>query len=254
MPRVIRVDLEYEGTRYHGFGVQPGLVTIQGVVESALAATLGEEVRVTPAGRTDGGVHARGQVISFRTAARLPAEAVSRALNARLPDDIVARSSSDAQSSFDARRLALRRHYRYSIWNDSTPNLWLRRYTLQMPCSLDLAAMNEAGTRVVGCHDFTSFVGHAAQQPTNDPPRTIERAEWIEDGNLLHFDCCADAFGRHMVRNLVGTLLWVGRGRLSPDDVSRVLSARDRRQAGPTAPARGLTLMQVDYQDQESRT
>lgn len=254
MARVIRVDLEYEGTRYHGFALQPGLLTIQGVLEEVLATVVGHPVRVTPAGRTDAGVHARGQVISFQTTSRIPAEAISRALNARLPCDIVAGASTEAAPDFDARRAARRRTYRYAIWNGARPNLWVRRYSWHVPHRLDLAAMQTASELAVGRHDFTSFIGRAAEETREKSPvRTVYAARWSRDGDMLYFDCTADAFGRHMVRNLVGTLLWVGTGRLESAGFRQILQARDRRAAGPTAPAHGLTLMNVDYDDQEGQ-
>lgn len=251
--RTLRLDLAYEGAGYSGFGLQPGRRTVQGVLESALAELLGEATRVTAAGRTDAGVHARGQVVSFRTGARLPAPAVARALAARLPEDVIAGPSREAEPGFDARRSARRRHYRYAIWRGERPSLCWRRYSLHLPGRLDLAAMEEAAGALVGRHDFASFVGHAARDPAErSTVRTLERATWRRNGDLLRFECSADAFARHMVRNLVGTLLCVGRGRMRPDDLPEIIARRDRRAAGPTAPPHGLTLMRVDYDEQES--
>jgi tRNA pseudouridine38-40 synthase len=251
--RVIRLELAYEGTRFSGFGLQPGRLTVQGVLEEALAGVLGEPVRVTAAGRTDAGVHARRQVVSFATSARLPAAALGAALRSRLPEDVIALGAGDADPAFDARRCAVRRHYRYSIWTAEAPSLCWRRFSLHWTERLDEERMNAAAAELTGRHDFSSFIGRAAQEPAErSAVRTVARAGWRRRGDLLHFECSADAFARHMVRNMVGTLLWVGRGRLAPADVSDILAARDRRAAGPTAPARGLTLMQVDY-DQESQ-
>jgi len=251
--RVIRMALEYDGTCYYGFARQPRLPTIQEVLERGLADLLGHPVRVTAGGRTDAGVHARGQVLSFRTESRLPAQAIGPAVNARLPGDVVAGAAEEAGAGFNARQSARSRHYHYCIWNRDRPNLWLRRYSLQVAGALDEAAMAEAAAAIVGRHDFTSFIGHAAQQPrASSPVRTIERAGWSRRGDLLHFDCSANAFARHMVRTLVGTMLWVGRGRLTCEQFRHVLEVRDRRAAGPTASPCGLTLMSVDYDDAES--
>lgn len=249
VPRVIRLDLEYEGTRYHGFSLQPGLLTVQSVLESALVTIIGEPVRVTAAGRTDAGVHARGQVVSFRTSARLPVTAVSRALNTRLPDDIVVGGAAEVEACFDARRSATRRDYRYSVWNGSRPNLWWRRFSVHLPGLLDVDALNEASIALLGRHDFSSFIGQAgAESGSVQPLRSLKRAEWSREADMLHFDCAADAFARHMVRNIVGTLLQKrGRRTISAEDLRDILKARDRRAAGPTAPARGLTLMSVEY-------
>ena len=251
MSRVIRMAIQYEGTRFHGFGPQPGLLTVQSVLEQSLADVLGHSVRVTAAGRTDAGVHAEGQVVSFPTTASLPGEAISRAVRSRLPDDILAGDSQEAASDFDARRSARRRHYRYSVWNERRPSLRWRRFSLHEPTSLDQAAMNEAAALLLGQHDFSSFIGRASEQAPSSPIRTLQRAEWTREGELLHFDCSADAFARHMVRNLVGTLLLIGRGALGGSQATGILAARDRRSAGPTAPAHGLTLMQVDYGDND---
>lgn len=246
--------LEYDGTCYYGFARQPRLPTIQEVAERALGDLFGRPVRVTPGGRTDAGVHASGQVISFRTESLLPAEAISRALNARLPGDIMTGVAEDVEPGFDARRSARRRHYRYSIWNRDRPNLRLRRYSLHLAGALDELAMADAAAALLGRHDFSSFIGHAARQPeASSPVRTIERAEWGREGDLLHFECTASSFARHMVRTLVGTMLWVGRGRLTGQQFCHILAARDRRAAGPTVPPGGLTLVKVDYDDRESR-
>jgi tRNA pseudouridine38-40 synthase len=249
--RVIRLDLEYQGTRYRGFARQPGQLTVQGVLESALSGLLDQPVSVTPAGRTDTGVHALGQVVSFQTAARLPAEAVSRALRARLPADIVALESCEAPAGFDARRWARSRSYRYTVLNRDRPSLWWRPYSLHLAESLDLARLRGAAAALVGRRDFTSFVGQASQQPGSNATRRVLQADWRRDGDLLHFECRADSFARHMVRNMVGTMLEVGRGRLDSGALERIVAARDRRAAGPTAPAQGLTLMHVEYDDQE---
>lgn len=255
MARVIRLALEYEGTRFHGFARQPGLLTIQQVLEQALAETVGHAVAVTPAGRTDAGVHALGQVVSFRTTVGWPAEAIGRAVRSRLPEDIVAGPSELAAPDFDARRSARRRHYRYAILNRPRTGIFWRRFSLHHPDRLDLAAMQGCADALLGRQDFTSFIGHLAQREVEQSPvRTVQRAEWSRDGDLLYFDCAADAFARHMMRNFVGTMLWAGRGRLSADQFRDVLARRDRRAAGPTAPPEGLTLMNVDYDDQESQS
>jgi tRNA pseudouridine38-40 synthase len=249
------MGLEYEGTSYHGFALQPNLRTVQGALEEALRRVLGHDVRVTAAGRTDSGVHARGQVVSFSTEARLPDAAIARAVNTFLPCDIVAADSVEVSQGFDARRCALRRSYRYTIWRGQRRDVWQRRFSTHVPDPLDVDAMRAAAERLTGQHDFTSFIGHASQQRAGGSPvRRVTTAEWSIDGSLLHFDCAADAFARHMVRNMVGTLLSVGRRRRSPDGMREILWARDRRVAGPTAPARGLTLMSVDYENQESHS
>jgi tRNA pseudouridine38-40 synthase len=246
--RTIRLDLAYDGTRYRGFGLQPNGRTIQEVLEEALARSLGEQVRVTAAGRTDAGVHASGQVVSFTTRGRLAPPELLRATNARLPEDVQAYAAADAPPELDARRSALRRHYRYLIWNERLPNLWLRCWAWASGDRLDLAAMQEAADYLVGTHDFVSFLGHRSQEPAGRTTvRTVERADWWQDGSLIGFEITANAFLRHMVRGIVGTLVEVGRGRLKPAQLGTILEAEDRRRAGPNAPPHGLMLTGVDF-------
>lgn len=249
--RTVRLDLAYEGTRYHGFGLQPNRRTIQEVLEEALARCLGERVRVTAAGRTDAGVHASGQVVSFTTRGRLAPPELQRAVNARLPDDVLVLGAADAPPELDARRSALRRHYRYLIWSHRLPSLWWRRWTWHLTDRPDVDAMQAAARSLVGTHDFASFLGHRSQEPAGRTTvRTVERAEWWQDGGLIGFEITANAFLRHMVRGIVGTLIEVGRGKLDPAQFGTILEAGDRRQAGPNAPPRGLILTGVEYPEQ----
>ncbi len=247
--RNLALALEYEGTAYFGFGIQPGLPTIQGELERALRTTLGHGVRVTPAGRTDAGVHATGQVVSFRTESKLDVAAVQRALNARLPADIVVRRVIEVPEWFDARRSARSRRYRYSIWRGEQRNVWLRRTSYHFSGHLDLDAMREATEKLLGRHDFAAFTRKWGEERRRrlSTVRTVFQAEWSNEGQLLHFDIAADAFLRHMVRTIVGSLLWVGRGRLTPEQFGRLLEPGTTTLAGPTAPPHGLTLTGVDY-------
>lgn len=246
--RNVRLDLAYEGTRYHGFGLQPNRRTIQEVLEEALARSLGERVRVTAAGRTDAGVHASGQVVSFTTRGRLAPAELLRAVNAYLPDDVHVYGAAEGPPELDARRSALRRHYRYLIWSHRLPNLWERRWVWHLTDRLDVGAMQAAARQLVGTHDFASFLGHRAQEPAGRTTvRTVERAVWWQDGNLIGFEVTANAFLRHMVRGIVGTLVEVGRGRLDPAQFGTILEAADRRRAGANAPPHGLILTGVDY-------
>ena len=249
--RTIRLDLAYEGTRYHGFGLQPNRLTIQEVLEEALARSLGEQVRVTAAGRTDAGVHASGQVVSFTTRGRLAPPELLRAANAYLPDDVLVHGAAEMPPELDARRSGLRRHYRYLIWSHRLPNLWWRRWVWHLTDRPDLDAMQAAAQQLVGTHDFASFLGHRAQEPAGRTTvRTVERAAWWQDGNLIGFEITANAFLRHMVRGIVGTLIEVGRGRLNSAQFRTILEAGDRRRAGANAPPHGLILTGVDYPEQ----
>jgi tRNA pseudouridine38-40 synthase len=247
--RTFRLDLAYEGTRYDGFGLQPNRRTVQEVLEAALARSRGgEQVRVTAAGRTDAGVHASGQVVSFSTRGRLAGPELLRAANAHLPEDIIVHGAAEAPPDFDARRSALRRHYRYLIWNARAPDIWWRRWVWHLTDRLDQASMQAAADRLLGTRDFASFLGHRSQEPAGRTTvRTIERAHWWQDGPIIGFEITANAFLRHMVRGIVGTLVEVGRGRLEPAQFETILKAEDRTRAGPNAPAHGLILTGVDY-------
>ena len=248
--RTITLGVAYEGTRYHGFGIQPGRLTIQEVLEEALAGCFGERIRVTAAGRTDAGVHATGQVVSFATGGRLTGTALVRAVNARLPEDVQVAWADEVPDGFDARRTALRRHYRYCIWNAPRPDIWRRRWTWHLPDRLDDEAMDAVAAGLVGRRDFAGFAGQLAREPADRTTiRTVERATWRRDGPVLAFEVTADAFLRHMLRGLVGTLVLVGRGRLDQREFEEIVALADRRRAGPNAPARGLTLIGVDYPD-----
>jgi tRNA pseudouridine38-40 synthase len=246
--RTLALGVAYEGTAYHGFGIQPGQPTIQEVLEGALARCLGEPIRVTAAGRTDAGVHAAGQVVSFSTGGRIAADRLARALDAHLPEDVQVAWAAEMPDGFDARRSALRRRYRYCIWNRPRPDLWRRRWTWHLPDALDVEAMDRAAATLAGRRDFAAFAGGMAREPRDRTTvRTVERAAWRRDGPVVRFDIAADAFLRHMVRGLVGTLVLVGRGKLERDQFEEIVRAADRRRAGPNAPPRGLTLVGVDY-------
>jgi len=243
--RRYKLILEYEGTAYHGWQVQPGLPTIQGLLQDALARIVGAPVSVTGAGRTDAGVHALAQVASFRADTRLDLPTLRRALNASLPRDIVVRQAAEVPPEFDARRSARSKIYRYSILCRDHPSAFLGRHSLYVPHPLEFAAMARAAELVVGTHDFSAFRAGTCTAAT--PVRTVLRAAWRQDGDLWHFEITANAFLQHMVRILVGTLLEVGRGKHRFSHVREVLASRDRRQAGKTAPPHGLCLVEVHY-------
>ena len=246
--RTLALWLDYDGTDFRGWGLQSRARTVQGVLETALASVLGEPVRVTAAARTDSGVHARGQVVSFRTASRLAPEALLRACNARLPDDVLVTAVREQPPGFDARRSARRRSYRYSVWNAPLPCLWRRRYLHHVADTLDVAEMERASQTLVGTHDYRAFASELGpRELARGTTRTVTRAGWEAAGTLLTFDITANGFLRHMVRGVVGTLLRVGRRRLGVLEFDAILRWRDRQQAGPTAPAAGLSLVGVEF-------
>jgi tRNA pseudouridine38-40 synthase len=243
--RRLKLGLEYDGTAYHGWQVQPGLDTIQGRLETAISRLTGSPIHVMGAGRTDAGVHALGQVASCEAAVRLDDLRLRRALNALLPRDIVVTGVETAPAGFDARRSARSKTYRYTLLRRDYPSALHGRYSLYVPHFLNLDAMQDAASHLVGTHDFSAFRAGTCTAAT--PIRTLRRASWATDGDLWRFEVEGDAFLQHMVRIIVGTLLNVGRGRRRPADVAAILASRDRRCAGKTAPAQGLCLVAVEY-------
>lgn len=216
---------------------------MQGELERAMATILGHRVRVVLAGRTDAGVHATGQVCSARTASRLDPATIRRGVNALLPADIAIRRVEEAGADFHARRSATGRTYEYRIRVGAHREPLERHREHWVPGPLDVAAMNAAAASLVGTHDFAAF----ATGPVGRPAREVRRARWESEGTLLRFEIEANAFLRGMVRAIVGTLLWVGRGHLPADGVAGILASGDRSRAGPNAPASGLCLMAVAY-------
>ena len=243
--RSFKLVLEYEGTNYHGWQAQPGLATIQGALQEALARIAGTRVDVMGAGRTDAGVHALGQVASFRADLRLDPPVLGRALNAALPRDIAVLEVAEAPPGFDARRDATARTYRYTLLCRPQRSALWRDLALHVPRPLDLEAMGAAAGRLVGEHDFSAF--RAAHCTAPSPVRRLAEARLEREGDLVHFIITADAFLQHMVRIIMGTMLQVGEKRLTPTGFQRVLASRDRRQAGRTLDPRGLCLVRVRY-------
>ncbi len=198
------------------------------------------------AGRTDAGVHADGQVVSFDTSSPIPCEGLLQVLPHHLPDDVWVDDVAEAPPGFDARRAARRRWYRYAIWRHATPSPRWRGRALLTHEPLDIAAMRESSRCLLGRHDFASLATRSSADGTTT--RTVFAADWLDvSPSLLLFDICADAFLAHMVRAIVGSLLWVGTGRWSSPQLAQGLAAHDRRAVGPNAPALGLTLHHIEY-------
>jgi tRNA pseudouridine38-40 synthase len=242
--RTLRAILEYDGTEFHGFQVQPGLPTVQQAIETKLARITGETVRVAAAGRTDAGVHATGQVISFTTGARVPTEKVAVAANSLAPYSVVMRRVEEAPAGFHARFSATSRSYQYAILRGD-PSPFMRRYTTWVREVRQLERMEAALKQVVGRHDFTSFCAVGAE--VKDKTRTVFSARMVERGRLLLIRMTADGFLQQMVRTIVGTLLEVERGLREPEEIIDIMAARDRRRAGATAPAHGLCFTRATY-------
>ncbi|MBF0272286.1 MAG: tRNA pseudouridine(38-40) synthase TruA [Magnetococcales bacterium] len=244
-----RLTLEYDGSRFSGWQRQaPGVVTVQGVVEQALEQICGHPVLLVGAGRTDTGVHARGQVAHFDTLRPREAWVFPRALNVLTPPDVAVLEAEKVPEGFNARRAAWR-EYCYRILRRSVPSALDRGRVWHHPGRLDLEAMTEAAGFLVGRQDFSAF--RAANCQSLTPVREVTLAECRSVGDEIHFVIRANAFLYHMVRNIVGSLVLTGRGKWTPQQFAQVLAGRDRTQAGPMAPAQGLYLMRVHYGDGE---
>lgn len=242
----IRLVLEYDGTEFAGWQMQPNGRTVQEELERGLATLLGAPVRVLAAGRTDAGVHALGQVACFDTDRALPLKAYARGLNGHLPPDLAVIRAEEVAPDFDPRRWSLGKHYRYRISNLGRRSPLRRRTHWELFGALDVEAMREATRPLIGRHDFSAF--RAADCEAANPFREVRSIRIDgEPGDALVIDVEGTAFLKHMVRNLVGTLVEVGKGRRDPAWIAEVLASRDRSRAGATAPAHGLALMQVFY-------
>ena len=241
----IKLTVEYDGTRYRGWQIQACGDTVQSVLEKAVSTLVGAPTRITGSGRTDAGVHALGQVANFISEKELEPRRVARALNALTPDDITITSVEVAPDSFDARRQGRSRVYQYRILNRDTPSPFHRRYSWHVHDALDIGAMRQAIVCLQGEHDFSSF--RAAACDAIHPIRTVYRVSLDQSGELVVFTIEATAFLRHMVRNIVGTLVEVGRGQRLPRSFAALLETRDRTKAGLKAPAQGLFLIEVKY-------
>jgi tRNA pseudouridine38-40 synthase len=241
-----RMLLEYDGTEYHGWQLQPDARTLQGVLEAALATALRHPVRVAASGRTDAGVHAMGQVATFRTEHTLDARELRKSVNALTPPDIAVREIAVVGDGFDARRHATARVYEYRIWTQGWRSAFWHRFAWHVPRALDLTAMRFAAAALAGEHDFSAF--RASDCDAESAVRRVIHSGFTEAEGLCVYRIEATAFLKHMVRAIVGTLVEVGTGQREVGDMARVLASRDRSRAGQTAPPHGLVLMAVRYE------
>lgn len=271
--RNIKLFIQYDGTNYNGWQIQPAkisnlrfqiadckkqksIITIQGVVQEAIKKITGEDVKVIGAGRTDAGVHAIEQIASFKTLSNLPADIIKKALNAILPDDIRIMNACDVEENFHPRYAAKSKTYTYVISNSAIISPFLYRYAWKIPHELTLEKMKYALEFLKGRHDFSAF--RASGCSAKNPVRTvinisIERLSAINfldmhlSDNFLKIQIQADGFLRHMVRNIVGTLVEIGKGKIKPEDMDKIINSKNRNLAGPTSPARGLFLEKIIF-------
>lgn len=249
--RTLKLTVAYDGTAYHGWQFQPDRPTVQGTIEAAIAAVTQETIRVTGSGRTDAGVHALGQVVSLRTESTLDPAVFKKALNAHLPDDVSVLAVEEAAEDFHAIRNALRKRYRYVLYDDRVMDVFRRRYAWHVRRRLDEEAMHRAGQVLVGTHDFRSYETQGT--PRESTIRTVYELSVMrglgDDRGVVALEIEADGFLYNMVRTIVGTLVQVGRGLRSESWPGEVLAGCDRRLAGMTAPPQGLFLVRVKYED-----
>ena len=243
--RAYRLVLAYDGTGFHGWQVQADAVTVQGTLIAAARRLFDGEVRVVGASRTDAGVHALGQTVALTADGEHSAATVQAALNAHLPREIRVVAAAEAPESFDARRAARGKRYFYLIDNGAVPSPLLLRFAWHVPGRLDVGAMRAGLVALGGAHDFSAFC--AAPGREVEPTCHVRALHVLRRKSVLAIAISADRFLHHMVRNIVGSALEVGRGARPPDWLADVLASRDRTRAGPTAPAHGLTLVRVLY-------
>ena len=244
--RNIKLLIEYDGTNYQGWQSQPKGPTIQGILEEKLGLLTGQPVQLFGSGRTDSGVHALGQVAHFRTQSRMDIRTIQRALNSLLPPDIVIQKVEDVDQAFHARKQSKSKIYEYRILNRNLRSAFHRGYVWHIPQKLNLSEMKKATEGLIGEHDFAAF--RTVGSPARTTVRRVTRAEWKRgrDG-LIRFEIEANGFLKQMVRSIIGTLVEIGKGRMNTTEFGKILESKDRRKAGPTAPAHGLFLKEVKY-------
>ena len=244
--RNIKFLTEYDGTNYLGWQVQPKGPTIQGILEEKLGLLTGEKIQLFGSGRTDSGVHAIGQVAHFKTGSSMDTHRMQRALNSLLPPDIMIQKMEEVEESFHARKHSKSKVYEYRILNRDLRSVFHRGYVWHIPQRLDFKEMGKATQYLIGEHDFSSF--RSVGSPTRTTVRKVTRAEWKRGrSGLVRFEIEANGFLKQMVRAIIGTLVEVGKGKMSAVEFRRILESKERSKAGPTAPAHGLFLKEVKY-------
>ncbi len=250
MTRRIRITIAYDGTEFHGWQIQPGLPTIQGALEEIIGAMEGKPVHVAGSGRTDAGVHARAQVAAFTIENPIPPSNLQRAVNRLLPPAIRVVDAIETHQDFHPRFDAIAKTYQYTLFRGPVCSPFEWRYVHHHPYPLDEGTMTEAARLFEGEHDFTAFAASDARDSEEKSRvRRIFRSDLARVGEALVYTVQGSGFLKHMVRNIVGTLLEIGRGNVSPDGLTSLLSGASMHKAGPTAPAKGLVLLGVEYEE-----
>jgi len=243
--RNIKLTIAYDGTRYSGWQFQTNGISIQEVLQTAIKNITGKRVKLTGSGRTDAGVHAEGQVANFKTASKIPLKKLQMGLNRQLAKDIVILKAEEAPISFDSQRSARSKLYLYTIYNNDFVDPLIKDFAVKCFYDLDIADMRRAAAMLKGKHDFKSFQAKDAVEKKS--VRTLKNIRIAKEGDLVYIHIEANGFLYNMVRIIVGTLIDVGRGKISCDEVKSILLKKDRRFAGPTMPAKGLRLIGVKY-------
>lgn len=247
----IKLEIAYDGTAYCGWQLQPGKLTVEEVLNKALTKLFEEDILVIGASRTDSGVHARGNVAVFDTTSRMPADKICPALNQRLPDDIRVQTSIEVASDFHPRRVKNRKTYEYRILNRKVAMPIERLYSDYQYCDFNIAAMQKAAVYLIGEHDFKSFC--SVKTHALDTIRTIYQLEITKSEDIIKISITGNGFLYNMVRIIVGTLIKVGRGAISPEKMPEILKGCNRGLAGPTAHANGLTLIHIEYEQESEK-
>ncbi len=243
-----KVIVAYDGTNYHGFQKQNNALTIQEVLEKAITSIVQQPIEIIGAGRTDTGVHAKGQCCVFDAKTNIPEENLIKAINSRLPKDIVVKNVQSVQENFHPRYSAKRKIYRYQILNSKTCDPFLYRYAYFYPHTLEISLMQEAAKYIIGEHDFKCFC--SAGSSVQSTIRTVYSLDVNKHDELVCIEICGNGFLYNMVRIIAGTLIQVGIKKLSPKEIQNIIDGKDRKGSGPTAPPEGLTMMEVNYEDE----